>query len=84
MSECFVPTEFSHENTGHDEERSKELKAGDISPEDELVEAGCHDSPEAAQDDPYGGWNEYQPGQVDVVIDGVDDGGEEEFERSSH
>ena len=40
MSECFVPTEFSHENTGHVEERSKELKAGDISPEDELVEAG--------------------------------------------
>merc|ERR1712223_1852831 len=33
-----------------------------VSPEDELVEAGRHDSPEAAQDDPDGGWDEYQPG----------------------
>ena len=72
MSECFVPTEFSHENTGHDEERSKELKAGDISPEDELVEAGSDNSSEAAENDPDGWRHQDQTSQVDVVVDSVD------------
>ena len=72
MSECFVPTEFSHENTGHDEERSKELKAGDISPEDELVVAGRDHSSEAAENNPDGWWHQQKASKVDVVVDSVD------------
>ena len=43
-------TKFSHDNTAHDEERSEELKVGDISLEDELVDAGRDHSSEAAED----------------------------------
>ena len=50
----FIITKFSHDNTAHDEERSEELKVGDISLEDELVEAGGDHSSEAAENDPDG------------------------------
>ena len=50
----FIITKFSHDNTAHDEERSEELKVGDISLEDELVDEGRHHSSEAAENDPDG------------------------------
>ena len=50
----FFITKFSHDNTAHDEERSEELKVGDISLEDELVDAGRDHSSEAAESDPDG------------------------------
>ena len=56
----FVCTKFSHDNTAHDEERSEELKVGDISLEDELVEACRHHSSEAAENDPDGWRNQEQ------------------------
>ena len=71
LSQCFVPTEFSRDNTGHYEESSKELKAGDISSEDELVEAGS-DSSEAAEDDPDGWRHQEEASQVNVIINSVD------------
>ena len=74
---------LSTDNTAHNEEASKELKAGHVSLENELVEACRYDCPEADEDHPNRWWNKSQPCQVDVVVDGVDDGGEEELERSS-
>ena len=49
---CFVFTELSHDNTAHDEERSQELKVGDISSQDKLVEESRDHSSEAAENDP--------------------------------
>ena len=65
-------TKFSHDNAAHDEERSEELEVGDISPQDELVQAGRHDSPEAAENDPDRWRHQDEAGQVDVVVDCVD------------
>ena len=79
----FSFTQFSTDNTGHNEEGPEQLEVGDISPQDEIVKADCDDCSEAAEDDPDGRWNQDESRQVDVVIDGVDDRGEEELERSS-
>ena len=80
-SNCL--TKFSTNNTAYNEERSEELEGSYVSPEDELVGAGRYDRPEADEDHPDWGWDKDQPRPVDVVVDGVDDGGEEELERSS-
>ena len=75
-------TKFSHNYTAHNEETPKELKTADFSLEDELIKTGRHDGPEAAEHGPDGRWDQDEAGQVDVVIDGVDDGRNEEFEGS--
>ena len=54
-----VFTKFSHDNTAHDEERREELKLRDISSQDELIDAGRHNSSEAAENDPDG-WRHQQ------------------------
>ena len=69
----FVCTQFSHDNTAHDEKGPEKLKVGDISPQDKLVEAGRDDGSEAAEDDPDGWRHQDQASQVDVVVDSVDD-----------
>ena len=53
-------TKFSHDNTAHDEERSKELRPRDISSQDELVDAGRHNSTKAAENYPDGWWHQYK------------------------
>ena len=65
-------TQFSHNDTAHDQERPKKLKDRDISSQDELVDEGCHNSSEAAENDPDGWWHQDQACQVDVVVDCVD------------
>ena len=65
-------TEFSHDNTAHDEERSKKLKVRDISSQDELIDAGRDYSPEAAENDPDRWRHQKETRQVDVVVDSVD------------
>ena len=76
-------TKFSHDNTAHDEKRSEELKAGDISLEDELVDTGRHHSSEAAESDPDGWRHQEQASQVDVVVDSVDQRRQQELEGGS-
>ena len=56
----FIITKFSHDNTAHDHERSKELKVGDVSPQEELVDAGRHYSSKAAENNPDGWWHQYK------------------------
>ena len=65
-------TEFSHDDTAHDEERSEKLEVGDVSPQDKLVEAGRDNSPEAAENDPDRWRHQEKTSQVDVVVDSVD------------
>ena len=65
-------TNFSNDNTAHDEERPKKLKVRDISSQDELIEAGCHNSSEAAENDPDRWWHQDQACQVDVVVNSID------------
>ena len=54
----FIITKFSHDNTAHDEERREELKLRDISSQDELVDAGRHNSSKADKNDPDGWWHQ--------------------------
>ena len=54
MLKVFIIPKFSHDNTTHDEKRREELKVGDISSQDELVDEDCHHSSEAAENDPDG------------------------------
>ena len=68
----FIITKFSHDNTAHDEERREELKLRDISSQDELVDAGCHHSSEAAENDQNRWRHQEQASKVDVVVDSVD------------
>ena len=68
---CFFCTELSHDNTAHDEERSQELKVGDISPKEALIEESRDHSPEAAENDPDGWRHQKEASQVDVVVDSV-------------
>ena len=76
-------TKFSHDNAAHDKERSEDLKIGDISLQDELVEAGRHHSSEAAEND-QDGWRHQKKGsEVDVVVDCVDQRRKQELEGSS-
>ena len=51
-------TDFSHDDTAHDEERSEKLEVGDVSPQDKLVEAGRDDSSKAAENDPDRWWHQ--------------------------
>ena len=65
-------TKFSHDNAAHDEKRSKELKVGDISSQDELVDEDCHHSSEAAENDPDGWRHQEKASKVDVVVKSID------------
>ena len=72
ISNCSVHTNFSNDNTAHDEERSQELKVGDISSQDKLVEESRDHSSEAAENDPDRWRHQNESSQVDVVVDSVD------------
>ena len=73
-------TEFGHDDTAHDEERSEKLEVGDVSPQDKLVETGRDDSSEAAENDPDRWRNQDEASKVDVVVHSIDHWGEEELE----
>ena len=79
----FVCTEFSYDNAAHDEERSEELKVRNISLQEELVDKGRDDSSEAAENDQNGWRHQEKAGQVDVVVDSVDQRRQQELEGSS-
>ena len=68
----FVCTKFSHDNTAHDEKRSDNLKVGDISLQDGLVDECRHHSSEAAENNPDRWRHQDKASQVDVVVDSVD------------
>ena len=65
-------TEFSHDDTAHDEERSEKLEVGDVSPQDKLVETGRDDSSEAAENDPNGRRKQDETSKVDIIVYSVD------------
>ena len=68
----FVCTKFSHDNTAHYEDRSHKLNVRHISFEDELIEAGCHHSSEAIENDPDGWRHQEKASKVDVVVKSID------------
>ena len=45
-----------------------------------LVHRGCDNRPEGTEDEPDGGRDQHEAGEVDVVVDGVEDGGHQELE----
>ena len=79
----FELTQFSTDNSTHDEEWSQDLNVGNLSPQEKLVDADRDHRPEATEDHPDWRRDEDEAGQVDVIVDGVDDGGEEELQRGS-